>query len=46
MIGLRFKRKHPPKMDAMNKEILRLKLLIAEQQIEIQTLKERKLEKG
>lgn len=44
--ALRFQRKHPPKTDALNKEILRLKLIIAEQQIEIQTLKEMSLKKS
>ncbi len=44
--GLRFKRKHPPKTDALSKEILRLKLIIAEQQIEIQNLKELSHKKG
>ncbi len=40
--GLRFKRKKPLQTDPLKEEILRLKLIIAEQQIEIQDLKDRR----
>ncbi len=39
--NLRFKRKKPHQTDPQKEEILRLKLIIAEQQIEIKELKEK-----
>ncbi len=43
--GLRYRRKRPPKNEIHDKEITKLKLVIAEQQIEIQNLKEKILQK-